>query len=674
MKVEQVNEISKSQLEDLKRIAKKFKLERNEIYQKNKIKIKENLEKVNKKSLIQSVKASSGEKNMGIINLIQNEIKESKKITNNIKTIYDDFLEEEGDKLISDLKSKFKFDICFIVEIIDSTVNTFKKIIGLLNSALDFLNKMSKNFIFRYSLIFYDDWTRNKKYNFVHINFTQDYNKFKNFINELSKRKIESVCKDVNGALKYCLDLNWSSQNKFIFHLAENPSHGMMNSDKNILEKIKTFFSQLDIFPNGAKDEIPFQLLFEQFVKREIVYKIASLSKNTETMNNIFREHYHKLQKKEDCFRISDVRNEKDLCDSIKDEICRVVSFYCYQKLNIFKKNKNLEEIKKHEEFLNSKSKIIQNCDLVTSDFTKDNVKSLQKKLLEYEYDLNVQNGIGLLIEKDQIKYGGHYKYTEANLILEKSNFKVLMKQPYEMGKLKENNFYYLLMKINTIAKHLAHIFTQELSKIIATSKVEILSTISFIENYLCKDEKNNLYYLEANLNSLNDNPKNRKNSYEINSQMVEAFSHWTFEFSNHRYVLTNLKGEKMNFKNPGINTFEQIFVEHGDLGVLGISLFLHDHKCNKICKLFKLSNKNKINEGLKICLSLMNENNSKLRCMNIYCGNSTLHEKEFCEHCDQDLDKTLESECWTCEQKFKGKINKFIFLNKEIICEKCNK
>lgn len=669
IKVEQINEISKTQLEDLKRIAKKFKLERNEIYQKNKIKIKENLEKINKKSLIKSVKASSGEKNTGIINLIKHEINESKKTTNSIKNIYDEFLEQEGDKLISDLKSKFNFDICFIVELIDSNVNPFEKIIALLNSALDFLNKMSKNFFFRYSIIYYDDWNCNKKYDFDHCNFTHDFIKFKKFINELPKRKIKSVCKDVNGALKYSLDFNWNSQNKFIFHLVENPSHGMMVIDKSLIDKMKKFFIQEDLFPSGVKDEIPFNILFEEFEKRGIFYKISCLSQNTETMNNIFRENFHKLKNKKDCFRISHITNEKDFCNSIEDEICRVVSFYFYQKLNIQKKNYYFEEIKKPE------SVLIEKCDLVTSEFIKENVASLLKKISEYNYNLNLQNEIGLSIDKkDSVMCGENFKYTPANLLFENFQMKVLMKQPHEMGEIKEKNYYYLLMKINTIAKHLAHIFTQELSKIISNSKVQINSTVSFIENYLCKDKNNKLYYLEAQLNSLNDNPKTRKNSYEINAQIVETFSHWTFEFSNHRYVLTNLKGDKMNFKSPLINTFERILPEHGDLGVLGINLFLNDHKCNKICKLFKLSNNIQMNEGFKICLFLINENNKKLRCMNIYCGNMTIKGGEFCEHCQKDFDREIESECWKCNKKFKGKINTFIFFNKEIICEKCNK
>ena len=582
--------------------------------------------------------------------------------------MYDEYLVQGGEELISDIKRKFDFDICFVVEIIDSQVNPFEKIIGLLNSALDFFNQISKFFSFRYSVVCYDDYNRNKKFNFYYCNFTHDFNKFKQFINALPKRKIKSICKDVNGALKHCLNLNWNSQNKFIFHLVENPSHGMPN-DKSFIEKMKNYFVPADLFLSGENDEIPFNLLFEEFAKRNIFYKIASLSKNTKTMNNIFREHFHQLKEKKDCFRVSHIKNEKDLCISIEDEICRVVSFYCYQKLNISKKNNYFEEIKKQE------SINIQNCDLVTSDFIKDNVVSLQKKLSEYTYDLNVQNGIGLSIErKDSIQCGEHYKYTPAILILENSPFKVLMKQPHEMGELKEKNFYYHLMKINTIAKHLAYIFTRELSKIIATSKVQIINTVSFIENYICKDENNKLYYLEADLSSLNDNPRTRKNSYEINAQIVETFSHWTFEFSNHRYVLTNLKGEKMNFKNPLINTFDRIFPEHGDLGVLGINLFLHDHKCNKICKLFKLANNIQINEGLKICLSLMNENNKKLRCINIYCGNMTPNGREFCEYCDKDFDREIESKCWKCNQKFKGKLNAFIFFNKEIICEKCNK
>ncbi|KAL4221608.1 hypothetical protein ACF0H5_019865 [Mactra antiquata] len=87
----------------------------------------------------------------------------------------------------------------------------------------------------------------------------------------------------------------------------------------------------------------------------------------------------------------------------------------------------------------------------------------------------------------------------------------------------------------------------------------------------------------------------NSNGGYEDNmAAVLNAFSHWTWQVSGHRYLVCDLQGvqngRKYMLTDPCIHSFDGRF-GMTDLGVVGMETFLANHECNLICKKIGLQN-----------------------------------------------------------------------------------
>ncbi|XP_068691898.1 alpha-protein kinase vwkA-like [Montipora foliosa] len=77
-------------------------------------------------------------------------------------------------------------------------------------------------------------------------------------------------------------------------------------------------------------------------------------------------------------------------------------------------------------------------------------------------------------------------------------------------------------------------------------------------------------------------------------SQLMPAFSHWTWEISGHKYMVCDLQGVKCQYDykltDPVVHSVERLF-GLTDLGVVGMESVLANHKCNFICQELRLQN-----------------------------------------------------------------------------------
>eukprot|EP01126_Amoeba_proteus_P057527 TRINITY_DN7326_c0_g1_i10.p1 TRINITY_DN7326_c0_g1~~TRINITY_DN7326_c0_g1_i10.p1 ORF type:complete len:495 (-),score=97.68 TRINITY_DN7326_c0_g1_i10:91-1575(-) len=70
------------------------------------------------------------------------------------------------------------------------------------------------------------------------------------------------------------------------------------------------------------------------------------------------------------------------------------------------------------------------------------------------------------------------------------------------------------------------------------------------------------------------------------------AFSHFTFEHSNHQLMVVDMQGVGDMYTDPQIHSAERVGISkygNGNLGVKGIALFLYTHQCNPVCKMLGL-------------------------------------------------------------------------------------
>lgn len=63
------------------------------------------------------------------------------------------------------------------------------------------------------------------------------------------------------------------------------------------------------------------------------------------------------------------------------------------------------------------------------------------------------------------------------------------------------------------------------------------------------------------------------------------AFSHFTFECSNHEIIVVDIQGVGDLYTDPQIHTVKGDDYGDGNLGIKGFALFFYSHICNDICK-----------------------------------------------------------------------------------------
>ena len=71
----------------------------------------------------------------------------------------------------------------------------------------------------------------------------------------------------------------------------------------------------------------------------------------------------------------------------------------------------------------------------------------------------------------------------------------------------------------------------------------------------------------------------------ETAKEVPQAFSHFTWEYSNQMILVCDIQGVDHYFTDPQIHSHDGKSFGMGNIGMEGINKFLETHKCNSICK-----------------------------------------------------------------------------------------
>lgn len=69
-----------------------------------------------------------------------------------------------------------------------------------------------------------------------------------------------------------------------------------------------------------------------------------------------------------------------------------------------------------------------------------------------------------------------------------------------------------------------------------------------------------------------------------VESELAQAFTHFTYVISDKQQMVCDIQGVKTQFTDPQIHSVDCEF-GRGDLGEKGFSKFMETHECNSICK-----------------------------------------------------------------------------------------
>jgi len=92
--------------------------------------------------------------------------------------------------------------------------------------------------------------------------------------------------------------------------------------------------------------------------------------------------------------------------------------------------------------------------------------------------------------------------------------------------------------------------------------------------------------YLPGDYVKFNSNSDFALRNNDPNFHMTpQAFSHFTWEYSNHTEIVVDIQGVNEYYTDPQVHTVTGEGYGEGNLGIAGVEAFFSAHECNKVCQ-----------------------------------------------------------------------------------------
>ena len=329
-------------LKKLKGFDENLKTKYNEIYQKiNQFRENIKYEKVNINDL------SLGFEEIAVINDDCSKLeKEMSNIHEKIKENYKD---------VDSLEKEFRVDLLIILDTTSSMGYFIDKFKFQFLQIIQDIRKEIPEAIVYVGLIGYKDiFDKELGDDYLDYDFTTNYEKLKNKIEEIEPDGGIDIPEDIPGAFQLAFDKigrTWKGNTKIAILITDSPCHGVdfHNLNQNNDE-------QRDEYPNGDPENRDIKELVRKFVKNKISLFCLELNKMTEKMYGIFKKVYEGVRPPEAKFEFS---IEKDLTDyKFMEKIQKLFNYNLDELRNDFnrKQSNNIININ-NEDNKNSNSK-----------------------------------------------------------------------------------------------------------------------------------------------------------------------------------------------------------------------------------------------------------------------------------------------------------------------------
>ncbi|CAK9218410.1 unnamed protein product [Sphagnum troendelagicum] len=419
--------------------------------------------------------------------------------------------------------------------------------------------------------------------------FTDQLSTFTQALSELYANGGGDQAEDVFSGLEGIASLNWTSQNRLLFHIADAPCHGLR-------------------FHNGVTDNFP---AGDKFGRR-IEDLLSSLRTNCKITKYFFCHLNTSTEKM--------VREFKNADDEIGDwiqqelfsninKIPHVVVTMC--RMTIQKTMsmvgvaditvKYVPEVVKNEQpnwesiatLQGQKTKHIRYSQV---NEMLDKIRTKQSLELEEVKWCSVQIAQNPFSSEGSIRWP--YYAQVATVPGQVSSSPMVVKRfktPFgkDVRELHKKEKYFEQMEVQTVSAHMATEFNKRIRNLPGVKMVEF-TEVSVLE------VEGNFYNMEMLL--LGKWIKYNNNGGFINLEeyraTLQAFTHWTYEYSDKLLMVTDLQGVlapnsdghmRFHLCDPAIHCADVLRFTKTNLGPEGFKLFFNTHKCNDVCRNLKL-------------------------------------------------------------------------------------
>ena len=224
------------------------------------------------------------------IDTINKDCSDLAKELNNIFEKYNESYSE-----IKNLENELRIDLLFIMDTTSSMgyyIDNFK--LQFLKIIQNIQNECIDSLIFVGFIGYKDIFDKELGDDYLDYDFTLNYEKLNNKIEEIEPDGGIDIPEDIPGAFELALDKinkTWTGVHKYAILITDSPCHGIEFHDLN-----QNNDEQKDEYPDGDPEGRNIREMIKKIVKNKISLFCANLNRNTNKMFKIFSKEYEKYK------------------------------------------------------------------------------------------------------------------------------------------------------------------------------------------------------------------------------------------------------------------------------------------------------------------------------------------------------------------------------------------
>ncbi|KAF2028257.1 hypothetical protein EK21DRAFT_70096 [Setomelanomma holmii] len=526
-------------------------------------------------------------------------------------------------------KAACSTDLLFLI---DTTGSMYSYIDAAKKQVLDIVNDIEATFLndvdVRIAVVSYKD--HGDFNHLAFIDFTKSVRDVRAFIERLTASGGGDAPEDVLGGLQKALSLSWDQQTRCIIHIADAPAHG------NLLNNCTD--DQYPV-PGSEAHHLTHEPLLKDMISKNINYTFLRILNLTDMMTYAFLKEYisaaadgnlhtsnsyylESLDRLDSESRSSSVTAKSKLL-FIEEElgtayntlrrlvVSTVASSASRTAVRMSSQHPNKAwgtKTQKTKLAMLSEEEIPEEIELDTAPPDWESSNHMDEKLVVEGFS------------PDIVEHGARtldYKMAnDDNITMSVSELTILKKsRPFAQGAMRlafyartaSSDHHFVVKSFKRGGKRLAHLVEdmrcQALCKAFALEfnalsneekSIDFIATTCFkgksdaVDNCLSLEPFIQGEYVKYNNNCGWINEAKRNDRF---NQIAQAFSHFTFERSQGRFLVCDLQGVGCSLTDPAIHTrdAERFKLTDSNLGEDGFKFFFSTHVCNDICQTLAL-------------------------------------------------------------------------------------